>query len=200
MVSTLCVYFHRNSEDDLLWYTLFGVGWVFQPPEVLLYLILKQGQLVGRLGPRQFIQETMRNLNGVFQAYESEKWCCRCHDSLLYPRSTYMVIGRVSVCCLMRHKLMLVDGSMVPDGELRFDTNSIRNEHIPSSALLKLIFTLGPSTMLWNCENFWHPFSDVRGISQKPYIFIYLSKIGCSSQNKMDLDTYIYIYIYMLWF
>ena len=46
---------------------------MFQPPEVLLYLILKQGQLVGRLGPRQFIQETMRNLNGVFQAYESEK-------------------------------------------------------------------------------------------------------------------------------
>ena len=34
-----------------------------------------------------------------FQAKESEKRCCHCHDCLLYPRSTYMIIGRVSVCC-----------------------------------------------------------------------------------------------------
>ena len=42
----------------------------------------------------------MRNFNGVFQRYGFEKHCCHYHDYLLYARSTYMIFGKVSVCCL----------------------------------------------------------------------------------------------------
>ena len=105
----VCAYFHQNWEDHLLWYTFFGVGWVFQPPEVLFYLMLKQGQLVGR-------PSSSHMQNAKPQWCFSSVWVWEA----LLPLPWLFTLSQINIydswkgkrMFPTRHKLMLVDGSM----------------------------------------------------------------------------------------
>lgn len=83
----------------------------------------------------------MRNLNGVLQAYGSEKHSCHYYDCLLYARSRYMIIGKVSVCCLCGMNSWRLMG--VWQDVWRIDTD-IFCFFSPG--------TLGPSKMLFMCK------------------------------------------------
>lgn len=93
----------------MLWYTFFGVGSVFQPPEVLFYLMLKQRQLVGRpsssYGQNAEPQWCFTSV-WVWEAFLPLLWLFTLCQIKIYDNWK----GK---CMLpMRHELMAVDGSV----------------------------------------------------------------------------------------